>query len=544
MKLKNLNKTLLAASIALAAPLFAGVSVAAEVPAGVTLAENQDLVRGIGTEVPTLDPTKTSDTSSSAAISDMFDGLVTEDLKGDVIPALAESWTVSDDGLVYTFKMRDAQWSNGSPITAQDFVYSMRRLVDPNTGSSYSWYLETAGVKGAAAVTKGGAKPETLAVKAIDDKTLEVTLESPRPYFLKTLTHPSTFAVPKAVIDKFGDAWTKPENIVVSGAYTLSDWVVNEKLEMVRNEKYWNNAKTVINKVTYLPIDDQNAEYNRFRTGEIDITWTFPLEQYKQIKKDYPDELLTMPSLGTYYYLFNLQQKPFDDVRVRKALSYAIDRDIIVQRILGQGQLPAYSNTPPAVAGFDVPELAWSKLTQAERNEQATKLLEEAGFNADNPLEFELIYNTSESHKKIAVAVSSMWKKALGSHIKVKIANQEWKTFLQTLGNKNFSVARYAWVGDYNEASTFLSYFASNGLNYGGWSSPEYDKALTDAAIEKDETKRMQYYQQAEQIFADNMPAAPVYFYTRSVLKSQKVGGYPVDNASDNRYTRDLYLVK
>lgn len=545
MKYKT-NQTLKKTALAFctSALFFSPLSFAAEVPEGVELASNQDLVRGIGTEVPTLDPTKTSDTSSSEAINDLFEGLVTEDLKGNVIPALAKDWTVSDDGLVYTFNLRDASWSNGEPITAQDFVYSLRRLVDPATGSSYSWYLETAGVKNAAQITAGDAKPENLAVKALDGKTLEITLESPRPYFLKTLINGATFAVPQKTIEKYGDQWTKPENIVVSGAYTLSKWVVNEKLEFVRNDKYWNNDKTVINKVTYLPIEDANAEYNRFRTGEMDLTWTFPLEKYKLIKKEHPDELLTMPSLGTYYYLFNLNQKPFDDVRVRKALSYAIDRDIVAERILGQGQLAAYTNTPPAVAGFEVPELAWGQLSQQERNEQAKQLLEDAGFNEDNPLEFELVYNTSESHKKIAVAVSSMWKKSLGNYVKVKIANQEWKTFLQTLGDKNFTVARYAWNGDYNEASTFLSYFASTGLNYGGWHNEAYDQALADAAGEKDESKRVSYYQKAEKLFADEMPAAPVYFYTRSVIKSKKLGGYAVDNASNNRYTRDLYLMK
>lgn len=524
------------------ASTFSGLALAAEVPANVQLADKQEIVRGNGDEAPTLDPTMSSDTSSSRVINDMFEGLVTEDLEGNVIPALASSWDKSEDGTQYTFHLRDAKWSNGDPITAEDFVFAFQRIVDPKTGAPYSWYVSMAGIINADDITKGDKTPDQLGVKALDDKTFQVTLTKPIPYFIKMLSHPSTFALPEETVTKYQEKWTKPENIVVSGAYKLSNWVINEKIELTRNTNYWNDEKTVINKVTYLPIADVNAEYNRFRTGEIDITAVVPLELYSNIKKERPNEVLTMPSLGTYYYLFNLDKKPFNDPRVRKALAYSIDRDVVVERILGQGQLPAYTNTPPAVAGFEVPELEWAEWSQQERNQKAKELLKEAGYDESNPLTFELEYNTSEAHKKLAVVMASMWKKNLGA--KVVIANQEWKTFLQTLSSKNFSVARYAWIGDYNEASTFLSYFASNGLNYGGWNNADYDESLQKASLAGTEADRTKLYQQAEQIFAKDMPAIPVYFYTRSVLKNEKVGGYSIDNASDNRYTRDLYLKK
>lgn len=350
--LKTLTKTALASTIA---TMLVTPSWAANVPAGVTLADNQTIVRGNGDEVPTLDPSMSSDTSSSRVISDMFEGLVSEDLEGNIVPALATDWDIEQDGKQYTFHLRDAKWSNGTPITAHDFVFALQRVVNPATGAPYSWYLEMASIDNADAITKGEKTPDTLGVKALDDHTLQITLSKSVPYFIKMLAHESTFALPEAVVKKYGDNWTKPENIVTSGAYTLEIWTVNERVVLKRNPAYWNDAKTVINQVTYLPIQDGNAEYNRFRTGEIDITSTVPLEMYKNIKQSTPEVLLTMPSLGTYYYLFNTEKKPFDDPRVRKALAYALDRDVVVNGILGMGQLPAYTNTPPAVAGFDVP---------------------------------------------------------------------------------------------------------------------------------------------------------------------------------------------
>ncbi|KLV07312.1 peptide ABC transporter substrate-binding protein [Photobacterium aquae] len=516
---------------------------AANVPTGVELASVQDLVRGNGDEVPTLDPNFSSDNASSRVITDMFEGLVTQTPEGEVIPALASRWDVSDDGKVYTFYLRDGiKWSNGEPITAADFEYSFKRVIDPKTGAPYAWYYSTAHIQNAAAISGGKLAPDQLGVKAIDDKVVQITLDKPVPHFVKMLVHESTFPVYAPAIKAHGDAWTKPENIVTSSAYKLKEWVLNERIVLERNPQYWNNDKTVINNVTYLPVADLTAEYNRFRTGEIHITSSFPLEQYNAIKKQRPDELITMPALGTYYYLFNVHKPPFDNADVRKALAYAIDRDVVTKVILGQGQLPAYGVTPPSVDGFNAPDLAWGELKQKQREKQAVALLEKAGYGKDNPLEFELVYNTSESHKKLAVVMSSMWKKALGAH--VNLANQEWKTFLQKLVQQDFSVARYAWMGDYNEASTFLSYFESTGMNYAKWSNAEYDEVMGKAILAADNENRNAFYQQAEQIFADEMPAIPLYHYTRSVLKSTKVGGYSKTNAAEARYTRDLYIIK
>ncbi|MGF1870024.1 peptide ABC transporter substrate-binding protein [Photobacterium indicum] len=543
--MQGIKKSKLAAMVALlaAAPLVIAPVSAADVPEGVTLAKVQEIVRGNGDEVPTLDPAYSSDTASSRVIQDMFEGLVTQDTAGNIVPALATSWEKSEDGKVYTFHLREgATWSNGEPITAKDFEYSFQRVIDPATAAPYAWYYTMANIVNADEINKGELSTDQLGVKALDDKTLQITLTKPVPYFAKMLVHESTYPVYQAAIEKYGDAWTKPQNIVTSSAYKLSKWVLNERIVLEKSPTYWNNEKTEVTKVTYLPIQDLTAEYNRFRTGEIDITSSFPLEQYNAIKKQRPNELLTMPSLGTYYYLFNINKKTFDDVRVRKALAYAIDRNVVTDIILGQGQIPAYGVTPPSVSGFEAPKLAWETMSQKERTKKAQALLKEAGFDKKNPLKFELVYNTSESHKKLAIVVSSMWKKSLG--VEVELANQEWKTFLQKLSQRDFDVARYAWVGDYNEASTFLSYFESTGMNYARWSNVNYDEAMKLAIKAPTDSKRNDYYQQAEEVFADEMPAVPLYFYTRSVLKQTKVGGYSKTNASEGRFTRDLYVTQ
>jgi oligopeptide transport system substrate-binding protein len=254
--------------------------------------------------------------------------------------------------------------------------------------------------------------------------------------------------VHKATVEKFGDQWTKPDHFVGNGAFVPNQWVVNERLELVRNENYWDNDHTVLNKVTFLPIENQVAEMNRFLSGEIDFTYDLPIEHFKRMKKEHPEDLSVVGNLCSYYYSFNTKKKPFDDVRVRKAISYAIDRDIVADAIMGQGQKPAYFLTPEITAGFD-PELPqYGKMSQKERNAEAARLLEEAGFGKDNPLEFSLLYNTDENHKKVAVALGSMWKKTLG--LKITLENQEWKTYLSSKDTGNFEVARAGWCGDYN----------------------------------------------------------------------------------------------
>jgi oligopeptide transport system substrate-binding protein len=391
-------------------------------------------------------------------------------------------------------------------------------------------------------IVAGKKDKSELGVRAIDAHTLEVKLDTAVPYFVMMTGHTTMKPVHKATVEAHGDQWTRAENFVGNGAFVVDQWVVNERLVLAKNEKYWDNDKTVLEKVTYLPIEDQVSEMNRFLSGEIDFTSTLPTEHFKRLKKEYPESVSVEGSLCTYYYQFNAKKPPFDDARVRKAVSYAIDRSIVTDALLAQGQKPAYFLTPEITANFNPVMSDYGKMTQKERNAEAAKLLKEAGYGPSNPLKFELLYNTSENHKKIAVALGSMWKKTLG--LEVVLNNQEWKTYLQTKDEGNFSIARAGWCGDYNEASSFLTLMASANTTGGQhWGNAEYDALIDKALASTSEEERTKIYLEAEKLMAEEMPIAPIYQYVRSRLLSPQVGGFASNNAEEKIYSKDIYMI-
>jgi len=391
-------------------------------------------------------------------------------------------------------------------------------------------------------IIAGKKDKDSLGIKALDDYTLEIKLESAVPYFVRMMGHTTVKPVHQATVEKYGDKWTRPDNFVGNGAYTVDKWVVNERISLKRNKQYWDDSKTVINKVTFLPIENQVAEMNRFLSGEIDITYELPNEHFRRLQKEHKEDLSITGNLCTYYYAFNTEKAPFNDVRVRKALSYTIDRDIITKALLGQGQKNAYGLTPEIISGF-TPELPeYAKLTQKQRIEKAQSLLAEAGFDKSNPLSFNLLYNTSENHKKNAIAITSMWKKSLG--INVTLENQEWKSFLDSKRQGNFDVTRAGWCGDYNEPSTFLSLMQStNSSNDAHYKSKSYDELMKQALATTSDEARNEIYLKAESLLAEDMPIAPIYQYVKARLLSPLVGGYPANNAEEKIYTKDLYII-
>lgn len=539
-KNKITQALLLSAGLTVATTPFSAL--AADVPAGTKLAPVQELIRGNATEVASLDPHKTEGVPESHVIRDLLEGLVNQDADGNTIPGVAERWETSDNQ-TYTFYLRkDAKWSNGDPVTAQDFVYSWQRAVDPATASPYSWYMEYTKMKNAKEIIAGEKASTTLGVKALDDHTLVVELDTPLPYFVMMTGHTTMKPVHKGTIEKHGDEWTRAGNYVSNGAYMLDRWVVNERLELKRNPNYWDDSKTVINKVTFLPIENQVAEMNRFLSGEIHITNEVPIEHFRRLQRDHADSVSVVGSLCTYYYGFNNQKPPLDDVRVRKALSFAIDRDVIANAIMGQGEKPAYFLTPEITAGFQPEMPAYGKMTQQQRLAEAKKLLEEAGYNRSNPLRFNLLYNTSENHRKVATAIQSMWRSGLG--VNVTLENQEWKTYLDSRREGNFDVTRAGWCGDYNEASSFLTLMkSSNSSNDPRYHNEEYDALMAKAMATTSEKERQAIYAQAEKLLARDMPIAPIYQYVKSRLLSPQVGGFPSNNAEEKIYTKDLYLI-
>ncbi len=517
-------------------------AMAAQVPQGTELAAKQELVRNNGNEPASLDPHKVESDVEFNIISDLFEGLVSVSPQGEIQPRLALKWE-NKDNLVWTFHLRPGiTWSDGTAITAQDIVWSGQRLVTPTTASPYASYPGNMHIANARDISEGKQPPETLGVKALDDTTLQVTLNQPNAAFLAMLAHPSLVPIDKVLVERFGDKWTKPEHIVTSGPYTLSKWVVNERIVAQRNPKYWDNEHTVINKVTYLPITSEAADVNRYKAGEIDIVYTVPVNQFALLKKTMGSQLNVAPQLATYYYELNTTKPPFNDPRVRRALNMGLDKDIIADKVMGQGQRPAWLISQPDIGGVTLKQPDYASWPRDKRIAEAKKLLNEAGFNESHPLVFNLLYNTSETHQRIAIAASSMWKKNLG--VEAKLQNQEWKTMLDTMHTHNFDAVRYAWIADYDDAASFLNNFRTgDSENTSQYSNPAYDKALHDAAKAADTAARGKFYQQAEDLLAEDVPAIPVYHYVRTHLVKPWVGGFEPDKLG-YYYTKDMYIIK
>ncbi len=541
MKVTN-NKTFLKSFVALS--VFGAVhgAWAANVPAGTELALKQELVRNNGSEPASLDPHKVESDVEFNLISDFFDGLVSVRNDGSIEPRLAEKWE-EKDSTVWTFHLRPGiKWSNGQPITAQDVVWSWQRLANPKTASPYASYLGNMHIENAADIAQGTKPADALGVKALDDSTLQITLTQPTAAFLSMLAHPSLVPLDKAIIEQYGEKWTQPDRFVSSGAYTPKQWVVNEKIVAQRNPQYWDNGHTVINKVTYLPISSETADINRYKAGEIDIVYTLPQTLFASLKKSIPDQVHVTPKLATYYFQFNTTKAPFNDARVRRALNMALDKNIIADKILGQGQIPAWVISQKKIGGVELHSPDYASWDHGKRVAEAKKLLEEAGYNAAYPLTFNLLYNTSENHKRIAIAVSSMWSKNLG--VEAKLQNQEWKTMLDSMHSGNFDAVRYAWIADYDDAATFLNNFRTgDSENTTQYTNAVFDEALKNAAKADNVAQRGKYYQQAENQLAQDVPAIPVYHYVLAQLVKPFVGGY-APNHLGFYYTKDMYIKK
>ena len=530
---------MLVATTMLATPAFAAGT---HPTTGEALADDQTFTYRVLDEHSSVDPQVVEDVSGAEIVRDLFEGLMNQDEDGNLVPGVATGFTTNDDKTVYTFTLRDdAKWSNGDPVVAGDFVYAWQRAVDPELSSPYAWYMEITAIQNAADIIAGDKSPSDLGVKALDDRTLEVSLSAPLPYFATMTTHSTMFPSPRSVIEKYGSEWTKPGNIVSNGAYVLTEHLPNERSVRERNPMYWDNDNTIIEKVVALVINDENVALTRYLAGELDRT-EVPAGQFPRLKNEYPEEAISFPRLCNYYYTFNLSPdgpEAFKDVRVRKALALAVDRKIITENVLAGGQPQAYSFTPAAVADFEPPASEMASMTQPERDAKAKELLAEAGYGPDNPLKFNMIYNTSESHKKIAVAMTQMWKQKLG--VQAELGNMEWKVFLETRGNQDFELARGAWCGDYNEASTFLDLLTTpSGYNDGKYTNAEIDGLMQDARTADNASE---LYTRVEAIIAEEQPIIPVYHYAGVYMMDSDVGNWPVNNVEQNWYSKNLYKV-
>ncbi|TLY84500.1 MAG: peptide ABC transporter substrate-binding protein [Gammaproteobacteria bacterium] len=498
------------------------------------------LVRGGGPDPDSLDPQKARGFEAQSVLRDLCEGLTTLDKHAAVAPGVASTWGASPDGKTYVFKLRrEARWSNGQPLVAADFVAALERLVDPATGSGYAEYIDV--IVNAADITAGRKPPRSLGVTAPDDSTVAIQLATAAPYLPTLLSHPATCPVHRPTLAQHPESFARPGVMVSNGAFVLKEWVQGSYILAARNHYYWNDAATHLDAVKYLLIPDENAELARYRGGELEITFVVPRGQFDWIKAHLAAELHVFPQLATYYYGFNLRRPPFrDNLKLRRALSLVVDRDKLAQLVLRVGELPAWGWVPPGVDHYTSQSFDYRSAPLGERLREAQRLYAEAGFSREHPVRFELRYNSGEVHTKLAVAVASMWKEALGAD--VRLTQVEFKSLLQDIDRGDVEMFRSSWTGDYNDAYTFAQYLKSDfGVNLPHYSSAEYDALVTRAAAETDAGRREALLEEAERVALRDHPLVPLYFYVnKHLVKPEVLGWY--DNVMNVVYSRDLAL--
>jgi oligopeptide transport system substrate-binding protein len=497
------------------------------------------LLRGNGPDPDSLDPHRARSTESMQVLRDLFEGLTRLDRQAAPIPGAAESWTVSNDGRVYTFRLRAGlRWSNGDPLVAEDFAAGLRRLVDPATASQYAEVIDV--IVNASDVVSGKKPIASLGVAAPDATTVVITLTNPAPYLPGLLAHPSCSPLHRPSLAQLGDRFARPGSQVSNGAFTLKEWLTNSFIRAERNRNYWNDDANRIDAVKYLQIADENAELRAYRAGEMHMTCVVPRGQFDWIRQNLRGELHVAPQLSTYYYGFNLDRPRWQDVRVRRALSMVIDRERLANSVLRVGELPANGWVPPGVFNYQAQSFEYANAPMAQRIGEARQLLSAAGF-ARKPLRFELRYNNGEVHTKVAVAVASMWKEALG--VEAQLAGVEFKSLMQDIDRRDIDLYRLSWVGDYNDAYTFLQYLKGGfGINLPHYASHEYDGLLDAAAQQVDVARRRRLLEQAERLALADHPLIPLYFYVNKHLVKPEVRGW-YSNVMNIYYSQEFELV-
>jgi oligopeptide transport system substrate-binding protein len=498
------------------------------------------LLRGNGPDPDSLDPHMARSWESTVVLRDLFEGLTRLDQNAAPMAGAAASWSASEDGLVYTFRLRPhLKWSNGESLVAEDFAAGLRRLVDPATASQYAQVINV--ILNAADIVAGKQPVNTLGVATPDDGTVVITLGTPAPYLPGLLAHPSCAPLHRPSLAKLGERFSRAGEQVSSGAFVLAEWLQGSFIRLVRNPHYWNNAANHLDAVKYLQIADENAELRAYRAGELHITAVVPRGQFDWIRDNLAAQLHVFPQLSTYYYGFNLDRPLFRDVRVRRALSMVIDRERLASSVLRVGELPAYGWVPPGSFNYQSQSFDYAATPIEARIAEARALLAAAGYTRDKPLGFELRYNNGEVHTKVAVAVASMWKEALG--VDARLAGVEFKSLLQDVDRRDVDMYRLSWVGDYNDPYTFLQYLKSDfGINLPHYKSAAYDSLLDAASKQTDVARRRVLLESAERSALADHPLIPLYFYVNKHLVKPEVRGW-YDNVMNVLYSQDLELV-
>ncbi|MBP9931194.1 MAG: peptide ABC transporter substrate-binding protein [Rhodoferax sp.] len=527
----------LSLAIALA---YGSTAFAATVPAGVQLNAKQELVRNNGSEPETLDPALASGVPANNVIREMFEGLTAVDNNGKVVPGTAESWK-QNDPTTWVFKLRkNAKWSNGDPVTAEDFVYGMRRFVDPATASKYA---STYGVflQNAKEIIDGKKPVTELGVKAVDANTVEIKTPFPAGFLPEVVSNLQLGPIHKATIEKFGKDWTKPGNIVGNGAFTLKDWQVNSKIVLSKSPSYWDNKNVQLTQVTYLAVEEGNADVKLYESGENDWVYQLPPGSYDKYKAQYPKDIRNSPMLGLRYYSLNNADPMMKDVRVRKALSMVIDRNILADKVTADGQVPSYGVIVKGVAGADVTSYDWANWPMAKKVEEAKKLLAAAGVAPGAKMKF--AYNTSDYHKKMAIFAASEWKTKLG--LDLELEAMEFKVLIKKRNDRDYQMARNGWIADYDDATSFLTLVqCDSDQNSQGNCNRDAEKLIEQGNQSLDQAKRKTLLTQAAKKIMDDYPMIPLLQYTVPRLVKPYVGGYSTSNPLDRYRGKDLYIIK
>ncbi len=513
---------------------------AATVPPGVQLHPTQTMTRNNGSEPETLDPALAESVVANNIIRDLFEGLTANDSAGRIVPGVAQSWKQADP-LTWVFKLREnAKWSNGDTVTASDFVYGIRRFVDPKTASNYATTFGVFLANGKE-VALGKKPPAEIGVKALDKFTLEVKTAFPVSFLPSLMSNNNLGAIHQASLEKSGKDWTKPGNLVSNGAFVLKEWNVNSKIVIEKNPAYWDAQNVQLTRVTFLPIEDGNADVKQYEAGQNDWVYQLPPGTYETYKKKYPQEIRNAPLIGLRYYSYQTQNPVFKDIRVRKALSMVIDRDILAERITADGQAPAYGLIPKGVEGADVTSYEWASWPMAKRVAEAKSLLQQAGMKPDSKFVFS--YNTSEYHKKMAIFAASEWKTKLG--LNVELEAMEFKVLLKKRHDGAFQMARNGWQADYNDATSFLTLVRCESDQNNNFNcNPKAEEIIVQGTQQTDQAKRKALLTQASQMIMEDYPIIPLLQYSVPRLVKSYVGGYTLENSQDRFRSKDLYIIK
>ena len=507
------------------------------------LAEEQRVYRGNGEEPETLDPHLAQGVPASRILRDLFEGLTAESADGDLIPGAALRWNISRDARTYTFYLRrDLTWSNGEPLTAGDFVYSLQRALNPETASSAARTLLP--IQNAREVLAGELPVDELGISLLDEFSMQITLTGPTPYFLGLLASPVAFPVNRKNLEEFGNQFAKPDKLVSNGAYVLKGWTPRVSIELQKNPDFREAERVLIENVFYIPTEDRSIEVKQFRSGELDWTNEVPNNQFKWLQQHFPDELVISPWMGSYFFGFNLTQEPFiDNPSLRMALILAIDRQIITDKVTQFGEKPSFALVPPGIDGYVPFSPEYADWAQEERDHEALRLYEQAGYSESMPLRIEIRYNTSDNDKKIALAIASMWKQALG--VNVTLVNEEFRVFLQNREQKVITqVFRAGWISDYNDPYSFLELFRTgHGRNDYGFSNSTFDAILDEVGTERVRARRERLMFEAERVLMSDHVIIPIFTYVTKRLVNEHLRGWQ-NNVMDHHPTRNMFKLK